>query len=93
MQDGPVEIEQRLTPSVSPKCSLWTIVAWMNSGRIQGHLLLPLCCPTVPGYGESIQLPDTIRNEKVTAARLLQAPAAAVRAALFFCSALQGVSV
>nr|XP_009933211.1 PREDICTED: UPF0469 protein KIAA0907 homolog [Opisthocomus hoazin] len=31
---------------------------------MQRYLLLPTCCPTVTGNGESLWLPDTIRNKK-----------------------------
>lgn len=58
-------------------------MGWMNSGRIQGYLLLPTCCPTVTSNGESLWLPDTIRNEKVTA-RLFPSEAP-VPGVLLFC--------
>lgn len=58
-------------------------MGWMNSGRIQGYLLLPACCPTVTGYGESLWLPGTVGNKKVTAR--LFSPEAPVPGVLLFC--------
>lgn len=58
-------------------------MGWMNSGRIQSYLLLPTGRATVTGDGESLWLPDTIRNEKVTA-RLFSSEAPVPGVLLFY---------